>query len=144
MAKNDSDGPSTLVMYPAGTSGNFAPTLITSPQYTPNAVALDANGNIYFLNGGTPTGPFPTAIYELAAGATSGAAPIRSITGGPWGYPYLQVDPGGNIFVSGDYGADSFTSGEDIYVFGATASGKVAPESTLQTYRSAEACFYLK
>jgi len=29
-------------------------------------------------------------------------------------------------------------------VFGATASGKVAPESTLQTYRSAEACFYLK
>ena len=139
--------PPILVMYPAGSSGNLAPTLITSSQYTPDAVALDAAGNIYITSGGTATQVLATGIYEFAAGSTAGAAPIRSIIGTNVQLNYgnfLQVDTAGNIFVSGYFGISSYESGESIFVYGATAAGNVAPASTLITYRSAEACFVLK
>ena len=139
--------PPILVMYPAGSSGNVAPTLITSSQYTPDAVALDAAGNIYITSGGTATQTQATGIYEFAAGSKAGAAPTRSITGSSVQLNegnYLQIDTAGNIFVAGFFGIESYASGESIYVYRATASGNVAPASTLITYRSAEACFVLK
>jgi hypothetical protein len=147
MQKTDIDGPPTLVMYPAGASGNIAPTLVTTTQYAVDAVALDGLDNIYITSGGTVTSPYPNAIYEFAAGSKAGAAPIRTITGSNVLLNYadfLQVDAAGNIFVSGFWGSQSFASGEPIYVYAATASGNVAPASTLETYRSAESSFYLK
>jgi len=139
--------PPILVMYPAGSSGNVAPTLITSSQYTPDAVALDTAGNIYITSGGTATSVIATAIYEFPAGSTAGAAPIRTITGANVLLDrgtFLQVDAAGNIFVAGFFGISSYQSGESIFVYGAKASGDVAPGSTLITYQSAESCFALK
>jgi hypothetical protein len=147
MQKTDIDEPPTLVMYPAGASGNIAPTLVTSTQYAVDAVALDGQDNIYITSGGTVTSSDPNAIYEFAAGSKAGASPIRTITGSNVLFnhgDYLQVDAAGNIFLAGFWGLQSFASGEPIYVYAATAAGNVAPASTLETYRSAESCFYLK
>ena len=115
--------PPILVMYPAGSSGNVAPTMITSSQYAPGGVALDSAGNIYITSGsGTTASPY--GIYEFAAGSKAGAAPTRSITGTnvQGADEYLQVDTAGNIFVSGFFGSESYLYGESIFVYGATAS----------------------
>jgi hypothetical protein len=124
----------SVVMYPAASSGTVTPTVVIPPAYYAHGIAFDAAGNLYISQYGSA---IPSGIYVFAPGSTSSSTPIRSITGTATEFPAtpsgvwapIAVDAGGNIFVSSIM-AD--TPGA-ILVFSSTATGNVAPASTISS-----------
>ncbi|HZQ42600.1 MAG TPA: hypothetical protein VFA99_05080 [Acidobacteriaceae bacterium] len=144
---NSGGSPGTAVlMFPAGASGNVAPTVITGPTYAPTGVALDAQDNIYISQSQSgPFGVIPSAVYVFAKGSGPSAMPTRTIMGTATGQNLylnnIHVDSGGNIFV-----AQVADGHQAFLVYSATANGNVAPSSTLSPARGStlDGQFYLK
>lgn len=124
---------SQVIEFAAGASGNVAPTVITSAEYSPSGVALDTAGNIYIVQGSLASsgnGTYLPAINVFAKGSVANAAPSRTISGNNIGIKIytdqIFVDSGGNIFVGA-----TLSGGTEFLVYSATATGNVGPSSTL-------------
>jgi hypothetical protein len=129
---------SSVFMFPAGSSGTTIPTQVIPSSYSPCGMALDSSGNLYISQcAGTSSGAPATGIYEFAAGSTTNSTPVRSISGAATTiytttddeYLPLAADAAGNIFLS-DAGSGVAAS---ILVFSSTATGNVAPASTISS-----------
>lgn len=116
-----------VLVYAAGATGTAAPLrTITgglSTLWSPNAMALDAAGQLYVAFGNIPGG-----ISVFAANANGAAAPLRVITGpatlldlGPDG---LAVDASGTIYAIRQ-DPSGFLGG--VLAFSSTATGNAAP-----------------
>jgi hypothetical protein len=124
---------SEILEFLDGASGNVAPKLITSADYFPSGVALDAADNIYIVQGSAPSsynGTYTPAIYMFPKGSVAGATPSRTISGSNIGIAVytteIFVDSGGNIFVGAVLNGQT-----DFLVYSATANGNAAPASQL-------------
>jgi hypothetical protein len=114
----------SITMYPAGSSGNAAPTVDLTGAATmlagPCGIAVDSSGKIYNSQCDGPS------VLVFAAGSNGNAAPSQNISGAATtlGFPEgLALDGSGNIWV-GDCGGAS-TAGVKRWPNGAT--GNVAP-----------------
>jgi hypothetical protein len=124
---------SVLVFGPSAT-GNVAPTRVitgtnTTPLINPTGISLDASGNLYVLNNTAAGGP--STIVEFAAGASSGAAPVKTIGGSVTGLANavgVAIDAVGNVYVENETVAGGVTAGS-VLVFGPTETGNLAPAS---------------
>jgi hypothetical protein len=121
---------SQVIEFPAGVSGNVAPTVITSSAYSPTGVTFDTAGNIYIVQGNpfNPSqGTYTSEIDVFPKGSVAGAKASRTIkTGVELSTGQIFVDSGGNIFIS------TVLNGQtDFLVYSATATGQAAPASTL-------------
>jgi len=109
-------------VYPAGSTGDVAPTAaIDGPTgLSENAIALDANGNLYALN--SSGGPAGTgSVTEYSAGSIGDVAPINTITSSFTGInnsSAIAVDAGGKIYVT-----NQFENSVGIYAAGSYATG---------------------
>jgi len=139
---------SQIIEFAANASGNVAPTVITSADYFPSGVALDTAGNIYIVQGASPSsynGTYVPAINVFPKGSVVGVAPSRTISGSNIGIAVytnqIFVDSGGNIFVGATLNGQT-----DFLVYSATATGNVAPASTLVRSRGSttDSQFYVK
>jgi sugar lactone lactonase YvrE len=76
--------PDSITIYPAGSSGNVAPSAVISGSNTglsmPQGIAIDRNGNICVANDGSTNGGIDT-ITVYSPGSTGNVAPIRTISG---------------------------------------------------------------
>jgi sugar lactone lactonase YvrE len=134
---NTFGGPSELgsiTTYPAGSSGNVAPTATITSSYTgidfANGLAVDPMGKIYVANGeGTIT------IYPAGSYATQ--EPIATIAGGSTGlYNLLGIglDSGGNILALNR--SSAITDPYSVTTYPAGSSGDVPPATTLAIDRN--------
>lgn len=139
---------SQIIEFAAGASGNVAPTVITSADYFPSGVALDKVGNIYIVQGNSPSpynGTYVPAINVFPKGSVAGAAPARTVSGSNIGIAVdtdqIFVDSGGNIFVGATLNGQT-----DFLVYSATATGNLAPASTLVRSKGSttDSQFYVK
>jgi hypothetical protein len=139
---------SQVIEFAAGVSGNVAPTVITSADYFPSGVTLDTTGNIYIVQGSAPSsgnGAYLPAINVFPKGSVAGATPSRTISGSNIGIAIytdqIFVDSGGNIFVGATLNGQT-----DFLVYSATATGNVAPASTLVRSQGSttDSQFYVK
>jgi len=109
-------------VYAAGSTGDVAPTAaIDGPTgLSENAIALDANGNLYVLN--SSGGPVGTgSVTEYSAGSIGDVAPNNTITSSSTGINTSQaiaVDAGGKIYVT-----NQFENSVGIYAAGSYATG---------------------
>lgn len=128
-------GGSTVLTFAAGASGNIAPTrsfTLPGTSVVPLGIALDSSNNIYVTVDGTST-PYTSSIYEYAAGAGTGAAPTRTISGSATEMTTdgaLRVDSAGNIYVAvqNPSGAGYAYS---LMEFSSSASGNVSPKAAM-------------
>ncbi len=133
---------STINVYRAGSTGNIAPSIVfdaPGPGLSPeNAIALDANGNLYVSNvAGGPAGTGIVTVY--AAGSIGNVAPINTITSSSTEISSSQaiaVDAGGRIYVAnqtensvGIYAAGSYATGPPIATISGTDTGLDFPFS---------------
>jgi len=94
-------------VYAAGSTGDVAPTRSHRWSYgsSENAIALDANGNLYVLN--SSGGPVGTgSVTEYSAGSIGDVAPNNTITSSSTGINTSQaiaVDAGGKIYVTNQF-----------------------------------------
>lgn len=74
----------SVTVYPAGSNGNVSPSSMISGDMTglmfPTGIALDANGNIYVANDGSPSGG-TDSISVYPAGSDGNVTPSATITG---------------------------------------------------------------
>jgi sugar lactone lactonase YvrE len=121
-----------LTVYPAGSSGNIAPSAIITGARTglalPVGIALDSDGNVYVTNFYTANTSsslrFDASITVYAAGSKGNATPIAIIAGDHtnFGYPQgLALDSSRNLYVTGD----------GIEVYPAGSNGDVSPVATI-------------
>ena len=120
---NNGDADSVTV-YPAGSSGNVAPSAVISGPGTglnlPDGIAI-FSGKIYVSNFGNNS----VTVYPV--GSTGNTAPSATISGfstglsGPNG---IALDSGGKIYVSND-------SNNSVTVYAAGSSGNTAPSATI-------------
>ncbi len=112
-----------VLAYRAGSSGDATPSWTLSGAMTgleePSSIAVDAEGNVYVLNRGSPS------VTVYSRGSRGGTVPSATIFG-----PATQlhspraiaVDPAGNVYV-----ADSSA----VVAFVAGANGDVAPKAII-------------
>ncbi len=134
----ESGSPSVMV-YPAGSNGNAAPSATiggdSTGLATPYGITVDSTGNIYVADDGNirDGGSIAPGVYVYPAGSHGNAAPITSISGTDTGLdtPYgIAVDSSGNIYVADD-GDETCDATESVYVYPAKTSGNVAPIATI-------------
>ena len=120
-------GCGSVTVYAAGANGNVPPIqAITGPYtglYSPAAIAVDADQNIYVMNGDC-TG----IITVYAAGASGNVAPIQTIAGSYTGVSGscsngIAVDANKDIYVTSSSGS--------VFVFAAGSNGNVPPTRTI-------------
>lgn len=93
-------------------------TLTNMPSVA-SAIAVDASGQVYTVNG--------SSISVYAASATGSAAPVRTITGASTllnAPTAIAVDGVGNLYVAN-------AEAGNVLVFSAAANGDVAPNRTI-------------
>lgn len=123
--------PSSVTAYPAGASGNIAPTVTLAGPNTGlgNSLsdAFDSKGNLYVTSGSGGCGPPCVRIF--APGASGNVAPIGAICGvaaSLLGTGLMALDNAGNIYaVTGSFGLTT------INVYRAGTLTSVAPAFTL-------------
>jgi sugar lactone lactonase YvrE len=120
---------SEINVFPAGSSGNAAPVQTIGGSATllayANAIAVDANQNIYIANEGISGSDSSVNVY--AAGANGNVAPIRMIVGANTGLNDpngIAVDPSGKIYVTNEFA-------HSVTVYAAGANGNATPVQTI-------------
>ena len=117
-----------VTVYAAGATGNVSPIAVLSGANiaVPDAVSVDAAGNIYVLN--------YDSIKEYAPGASGNATPIRSIEGSKTKLTSdggFAMDQNGNFYVAHFFAAADTSRATSITVYGAHAHGNVRPKRTI-------------
>jgi DNA-binding beta-propeller fold protein YncE len=122
---SNDDGIDSVTVYPAGSTGNAAPSATISGANTrisiPAGIAIDSAGKIYVANGGNNT----VSVY--AAGSTGNVAPsatIRGFSTGLAGPTDIALDSGGKIYVANG-------GNNTVTVYPAGSSGNAAPSATI-------------
>jgi sugar lactone lactonase YvrE len=123
---------SSIMVYGAGANDGAAPIRTIEGVGTdldcPAAMALDATGDLYVLNGCDGT------ITMYAAGADGNATPIRTIGGSNTGVDSptgIALDAGRNVYVTNTGANTTVTSPRSITVYTAAASGNAVPMRTI-------------
>jgi sugar lactone lactonase YvrE len=124
----------TVIVYPSGSNGNTAPSLIVEGLVGgggvvdyPHGVAVDGQGNIYVANFGSIfSDPDTVTIFSPLGhylGAISGSQTELFVPVG------VAVGPNGNVYVAnGGYGPNLLGS---VTVYGAGSVGNTAPIATI-------------
>ncbi len=133
-------GSASVMVYPAGSNGNAAPSATISGDSTglnyPYGIAVDSSGNVYLADEGTigqDGGSIPPSVFVYPAGSHGDVAPTAQITGTNTGLdtPFgIAVDSSGNIYVADD-GDESCDGTESVYVYSAGSTGDAAPIATI-------------
>lgn len=128
-ASGGSDYNGYIAVFAAGHYGNVPPIRIisgaNSKLHWPQAITVDAGGNIYVSN--TVTGPITGSITVYAAGSNGDAAPIATITGDNTQIQNLSataLDSIGNLYGGNRCTKDS--SGKVYTTGGSSSGGEVA------------------
>ena len=100
-----------ILVFSPGSSGAATPRSTLQLAGTPDAIAVDATGNIYASSRQSNT------TYEYPAGANANAAPTRSLA---QSCDQLVIDPNANLLCASD-------GGGRVSVFGPAQSGNAAP-----------------
>jgi sugar lactone lactonase YvrE len=121
---SDNGDADSVTVYPAGSSGNVAPSAVISGAGTglnlPDGVAI-FSGKIYVSNFGNNS----VTVYPVASnGNTAPSATISGLSTGLAGPDGIALDSGGKIYVAND-GNNSVT------VYAAGSSGNAAPSATI-------------
>lgn len=131
---NAEPGAQPVEIFAPSAQGNVAPThiiggaatgLLGSSAFTPEAVAVDASGNIYVAASGSGGGE----IAVFAAGVYGNVAPARTITGASTGISDplgIAVNASGQVYVSNN-------KSNTVTIYAAGASGNVAPTGGFTT-----------
>jgi len=125
----------SITVYPASAVGSPSPIMTISGPSTqlddPVAIALDAAGNIYVANQGSPAGN-PDSITIYPAGSNGNVAPTATITGPNTGLDFpsaLTIDSHGNIYVAN--AGSSVEALDSITVYSAGSSGNSTPANVI-------------
>jgi sugar lactone lactonase YvrE len=127
----------SVTVYATGSNGNVAPAVTIDGAATglsfPDAIALDAEGNIYVVNAETAnTGSTLSTIPSITvyqAGSDGNATPKAIIAGSKTGLiapEGIAIDASGYLYVA-DFGGSLSTIG----IFLAGSNGNVAPGTTI-------------
>jgi hypothetical protein len=125
--------PNDVFEFPAASTGTSTAASVTIPLSTvaPTGVALDGAGLLYVAGQDDTTGVPSVNIY--AAGAGSGATPIRSFTPNAAFEPIgIAVSSAGQAYVlEGEYDTYGDLLASQIEVFAPGATSGTAPSSTI-------------
>jgi sugar lactone lactonase YvrE len=121
----DSSGSDGILIFPAGTTGNVAPSSTIAGGNTglsgPTGITFDAAGNLLVANSGT------SSVTTYAPGASGNIAPTATLVGGNTGITgaeCVRTDAASLIYVCN-------TGNNSITVYTAGANGNIAPTRTL-------------
>lgn len=137
-ALNDVSSTSTtavnnLLEFPTTSSGSLTLPTTTIPLSTlaPVGAALDGSGQLYIAGTDDTSGISSVSVY--AAGATAGAAPLRTFQTNAAYQPIgLAVSSAGQVYVlEGQYSTAGTVLGTEIEVFATGATSGVAASSTI-------------
>ncbi|HUO05185.1 MAG TPA: hypothetical protein VMU16_08310 [Candidatus Binataceae bacterium] len=128
-------GKPSVTIFPAGSSGNVAPSAIIVGTATglasPDGIVLDTTGKIYVCNStGGKSSHGSVTIYP--SGSSGNAAPTATITGTNTGLKTPQgiaLGATGNIFVANQVGGPSGAG--SVTVYAPSSSGNAAPIATI-------------
>jgi len=133
VANYDSAGTGQILIYPAGSSGDVAPTKEIGGANTgllhPRSVCLDAIGNVYVLDDKV------NSIKVWHAGNTGNVAPDQTISGGSTqiNNPLaIRVDPNGLLWIT--CGATTSPNvAAYLLAFNTSGNGNVAPTTRIDS-----------
>ncbi len=128
-------GVDTVTVYPAGNTGNAAPSTTIAGSNTrlngPSSIAVDSSGNIYVANKGGST------VTVYAPGSTGNVAPSKTIGGYSTGLNALSsiaVDSSGKIYVTNEGSLDGGI--DTVTVYPAGSSGNATPSAIISGYNT--------
>lgn len=125
-------GPGSILVFPAGASGNVAPltaiTPTTTPLQTPVGITVASNGDIWVANFGG------ASVMKFTAGSSGDVPAAATLAGSNTMIDlpsYVALDSTGNLYVSNDGAGATPPTTDAILIFPAGSNGNVAPASTI-------------